>query len=145
MTSRRGRGLEILFLMVILMASVSYSAGQQKPRYDLLLKGGHVIDPANNIDRLMDVAVADGKIAAVEPDIPSAEAGKVVDVHGLYVTPGTDRHPCPYWLWRSARQLVFAERSLAYAAVRNAARSDVQFRSDHGGGRGEFGCSDLSA
>ena len=86
MTSRRG--LEILFLIGILTASVSYSAGQQKPRYDLLLKGGHVIDPANNIDRLMDVAVADGKIAAVQLDIPSAEAGKVVDARGLYVTPG---------------------------------------------------------
>jgi dihydroorotase len=61
---------------------------QKKLRYDLLLKGGHVIDPANHIDRVMDVAVADGKIAAVEPDIAPAQAGKVVDVRGLFVTPG---------------------------------------------------------
>ena len=66
----------------------SASGEQGKPRYDLLLKGGHVIDPANDIDRMMDVAVRDGKIAAVAPDIPAADAGKVVDVHGLYVTPG---------------------------------------------------------
>jgi dihydroorotase len=60
----------------------------QSPRYDLLLKGGHVIDPANHIDALMDVAVSGGKIAAVEKSIPASDAGKVVDVSGLYVTPG---------------------------------------------------------
>ena len=57
-------------------------------RYDLLLKGGHVIDPANGLDGKMDVAVSGDKIAAVEKDIPANLAGKVVDVSGLYVTPG---------------------------------------------------------
>src|SRR5579862_951030 len=61
---------------------------QQAPRYDLLLKGGHVIDPANGIDGKMDVGISSGKIAAVEKDIPANQAGKVVDVSGLYVTPG---------------------------------------------------------
>ncbi len=60
----------------------------QTPRYDLLLKGGHVIDPANNVDAVMDVAVVKDKIAAVEKDIPASQAGKVVDATGLYVTPG---------------------------------------------------------
>jgi len=60
----------------------------QVPRYDLLLKGGHVIDPANHIDELRDVAVFQGKIAAVEKNIPPEQAGKVVDVSTLYVTPG---------------------------------------------------------
>jgi dihydroorotase len=60
----------------------------QSPRYDLLIKGGHVIDPANHRDAVMDVAVSGGKIAAVEKDIPAATAGKVVDASGLYVTPG---------------------------------------------------------
>src|SRR5467141_3523707 len=58
------------------------------PRYDLLLKGGHVIDPANERDGRMDVAVYGGTIAAVEKDIPANQAAKVVDVSGLYVTPG---------------------------------------------------------
>ena len=58
------------------------------PRYDLLLKGGHVIDPANHIDDVRDVAVFQGKIAAVERDIPADRAGKVVDVSKLLVTPG---------------------------------------------------------
>jgi dihydroorotase len=56
--------------------------------YDLLLKGGHVIDGKNKISGVMDVAIADGKIAAVAADIPAAKAAKVVDVSGLYVTPG---------------------------------------------------------
>jgi dihydroorotase len=60
----------------------------QAPRYDLLLKGGHVIDPANHIDEVRDVAVLQGKIAAVEKNIPPDQAGKVVDVSNLYVTPG---------------------------------------------------------
>src|ERR671922_1881417 len=58
------------------------------PRYDLLLKGGHVIDPANGLDGKMDVAVSIGRIAAVEEDIPITQAAKVVDVSGFYVTPG---------------------------------------------------------
>src|SRR5438874_6141741 len=60
----------------------------QAPRYDLLLKGGHVIDPANLLDAVMDVAVLKDKIAAVEKDIPASQAGKVVNASGLYVTPG---------------------------------------------------------
>ena len=60
----------------------------QAPRYDLLLKGGHVIDPANHIDEVRDVAVFQGKIAAVDKNIPADQAGKVVDASKLYVTPG---------------------------------------------------------
>ena len=60
----------------------------QTARYDLLLKGGHVIDPANRLDAVMDVAISGGKIAAVEKSIPASEAGKVVDITGLWVTPG---------------------------------------------------------
>lgn len=61
---------------------------QTQHRYDLLLKGGHVIDPANHIDEVRDVAVFQGKIAAVEKNIPADQAGKVVDVSTLFVTPG---------------------------------------------------------
>jgi dihydroorotase len=60
----------------------------QTTRYDLLLKGGHVIDPANHIDEVRDVGVLQGKIAAVEKNIPADQAVKVVDVSKLYVTPG---------------------------------------------------------
>ena len=57
-------------------------------QYDVLLKGGHVIDPHNEINSARDVAVKDGKIARVAVNIPQSEAEKVVDVSGLYVTPG---------------------------------------------------------
>src|SRR5258708_14207759 len=56
--------------------------------YDLLLKGAHVIDPKNKISAGADVGVRDGLIAAVAPNIPTAQARKVVNVAGLYVTPG---------------------------------------------------------
>ena len=59
-----------------------------QPAFDLLLKGGHVIDPKNNIDGVMDVAIAAGKIARVARDIPAAQAAKTVSLAGLYVTPG---------------------------------------------------------
>jgi len=63
-------------------------AAWTQPRYDMLLKQGHVIDPANRIDGVMDIAVSNGKIARVAANIPVAEARKVIDAKGLYVTPG---------------------------------------------------------
>lgn len=82
-------------LSFVIIASLAIVLGfpcaivaQTPPHYDLLLKGGHVIDPANHIDEVRDVAVSQGKIAAVEKNIPADEAGKVVDVSKLYVTPG---------------------------------------------------------
>lgn len=55
---------------------------------DLLLKNGQVIDPANNINARLDVAIADGKIVNVAANIAANQAKKVVDVTGLYVCPG---------------------------------------------------------
>jgi len=75
-------------LCPIALFTLLASSSPAQTRYDLLLKGGHVIDPANHIDAVMDVAVSGGKIAAVSKDIPADSAGKVVDVSGLYVTPG---------------------------------------------------------
>lgn len=59
-----------------------------QPQYDLLMKGGHVIDPKNRIDGVRDVAVQGGKIARVAEHIDAAQARQVVDATGLYVTPG---------------------------------------------------------
>jgi dihydroorotase len=56
--------------------------------FALLLKGGHVIDPANGIDQEMDVAIVDKKIARVATEIPASEAVEVVDVSGHTVVPG---------------------------------------------------------
>ena len=56
--------------------------------YDLLLKGGSVIDPAQNLRGSLDVAVQDAKIAKVAANIPAAEARRVVHVPGKTVTAG---------------------------------------------------------
>jgi dihydroorotase len=80
--------LAITTALAIVIGSPFVTFAQTPPRYDLLLKGGHVIDPANHIDDVRDVAVFQGKIAAVEKDIPADQAGKVVDVSKLLVTPG---------------------------------------------------------
>jgi dihydroorotase len=77
-----------LVALILTIAGLHVSAVAQSSHYDLLLKGGHVIDPANHLDSVMDVAISGGKIAAVEKTIPPGSAGKVVDVTGLYVTPG---------------------------------------------------------
>lgn len=55
---------------------------------DLLIKGGHVIDSKNQINSKMDVAIVDGKIFKVSPNIPAQDARKVIDATGLYVSPG---------------------------------------------------------
>lgn len=57
-------------------------------QYDLLLQGGHVIDPKNKISAIRDVAIKGTQIAAVAAKIDPAQARKVVSVSGLYVTPG---------------------------------------------------------
>ena len=80
--------LAVITTLAIIIGSPLVTFAQTPPRYDLLLKGGHVIDPANHIDDVRDVAVFQGKIAAVERDIPADQAGKVVDVSKLLVTPG---------------------------------------------------------
>src|SRR5690348_1245965 len=69
------------FLLVALAAF-----GQDQ--YDLLIKGGHVIDPRNRISAVRDVAIQNHKIAEVASDIPTSKALKVIDAKGLYVTPG---------------------------------------------------------
>jgi dihydroorotase len=55
---------------------------------DLLLKGGHVIDPANGLDADLDVGIAGNVIARVGPNLPAGESTRVVDVSGYLVTPG---------------------------------------------------------
>jgi dihydroorotase len=72
------------FSILLLCANTIFA----QAAYDLLLKGGHVIDPKNKISAVRDVAIRDGLIAAVARDIPATQARKVVTVAGLYVTPG---------------------------------------------------------
>ena len=73
---------------LLVVAAAAGVASQSTARYDLLLRGGHVIDARNGINGVRDVAIAGGKIAAVEASIDPGSATRTVDVKGLYVTPG---------------------------------------------------------
>jgi len=78
--------------------TASSALAQETPRYDTVLKGGHVIDLANQINQQMDVAVLDGKIAGVDRNIPGSAGKTTVNVSGYYVTPGLiDLHICCYY------------------------------------------------
>jgi dihydroorotase len=78
--------IRVVALLFLLLAGLS--GGAQTPRYDVLLRGGHVMDPRNNISANRDVAIAGGKIAAVAAQINPADAAKTIDVAGLHVIPG---------------------------------------------------------
>jgi len=71
------------FSLVFLFLSLAFAQD-----YDLLLKGGHVIDGKNKISGVRDVAIKGGKIAEVAANIAPSKAHKVINVAGLYVAPG---------------------------------------------------------
>src|SRR5579871_6449840 len=70
----------------VFLFSVTIAAAQ--PQYDLLLKGGRVVDARNHLSARRDVAISGGRIAAVAENIPASAAVKTVAADGLYVTPG---------------------------------------------------------
>ena len=66
-------------------------------QFDLLLRGGRVIDPASNRDSIADIGVSDGRIGAIEPTLPAEAAREVIDVSGKIVTAGMiDTHAHVY-------------------------------------------------
>ena len=78
------------------MAAQAPPPGQQQRRFDILIKNGEVRDPSRNFRQRADVAVLDGKIAAIEANIPADRGLDVIDANGLYVTPGlVDLHTHP--------------------------------------------------
>jgi dihydroorotase len=73
-------------LFFLSMIFVLHSSNAQQ--YNIVIKGGHVIDTKNRINGIMDVAITDGKIARIAKDIDTSKAMQVVHAKGLYVTPG---------------------------------------------------------
>lgn len=73
------------FLLLSLLTLILSSISAQD--YSIVIKGGHVIDPKNNINEVMDVAIKENKIALVAKNIDAKQA-LVIDAKGLYVTPG---------------------------------------------------------
>ncbi|MEO8582288.1 MAG: amidohydrolase/deacetylase family metallohydrolase [Flavitalea sp.] len=107
------RILQVVLMVVVLLITVVSPGNLLAQNIDILLKGGHVIDPKNNIDNKMDVAIKDGKISQVATSIPAADAKKVVDVTGMYVTPGIiDMHTHLFFGTDSGSYLANADESL---------------------------------
>lgn len=77
------QGFSVIFSFLLLSLFNSHAQD-----IDLLLKGGHVIDPKNGINGTMDIGISAGKIIKVAPNIPANTSKKVIDVTGKYVTPG---------------------------------------------------------
>ncbi|MEJ7605715.1 MAG: hypothetical protein WKF37_05485 [Bryobacteraceae bacterium] len=74
----------LLLLAAALLASSSYA----QAIYDMVLKGGHVIDPKNKRNQRLDIAITGTRIAKIAAHIPSAHARRAVDVSDYFVTPG---------------------------------------------------------
>jgi dihydroorotase len=92
MRIKKGRAMKKYTVVIALFLAFTLSSagvfGQNSAKYDILLTGGHVIDPANNISKICDVAVSGGLIARVGENLPPGDAAKVVDVSGYIVSPG---------------------------------------------------------
>jgi dihydroorotase len=79
--------LRLCAVFCAMAASVS-GLTAQNPELDLLIRNGHVIDPKNAIDAVLDVGIAGGKITRVAANINPALARRIADATGLYVVPG---------------------------------------------------------
>ena len=80
--------VKTLGLAPLAAAQAPVVAQQRQRRYDILIKNGEVMDPSRSFRQKADLAVVEGKIAAIEPEIPAALGLDVIDAKGLYVTPG---------------------------------------------------------
>jgi hypothetical protein len=101
-----------------------FLAGRSAATYDLVIKGGRVIDPSVGLDAVRDVAIVAGKIAAVEADI-SGDAADIIDARGKIVAPGLiDIHT------HAARVAVFAPPASAEKINRTLTKSSCDNSTD---------------
>jgi dihydroorotase len=96
--------IKCLVISVILLATVSFVNAQI---YNTVIKGGHLIDPKNKVDELMDIAIRDGKIALVAKNIDASEGKQVIDAKDMFVTPGLiDMHVHVFYGTRNDQALM---------------------------------------
>lgn len=68
-----------------------------RPKHDLILAGGHIVDPASGTNMISDVAIHDGAISEIGRDLPDASGREIIDVSGQLVLPGLiDTHAHVY-------------------------------------------------
>lgn len=80
--------ISLIILTVLLLAPCRIEAQRSSGPSGIVIKGGNVIDPKNDINEIMDVAIRDGKIAQVAKDITAKPGELVINARGMYVTPG---------------------------------------------------------
>ena len=99
------------FILSAVLLAITYFLNAQS--YSTIIKGGHVIDPKNNIDGIMDIAIKDGKIALVAKNIDAREGKQVIDASDLYVTPGLiDIHVHVFYGTRYGQALMNGQSSV---------------------------------
>lgn len=109
----------ITFMLSWIGVVLLHPASAQK--YDLLIKAGHLIDPANNLDAQMDIAISQGKIIKVTKTISDSLAIKTIDASGLYIAPGfIDMH---------THVFVGSQPDLFANGVNSVSPDDFSFRS----------------
>jgi dihydroorotase len=100
----------LLILLILFMMS-GFAIAQT---YNIVIKGGHLIDPKNNIDEVMDLAIADGKIAMVAKNIDEKEGKQVINARDLFVTPGIiDLHVHVFYGTKMDQELMNGPSSVA--------------------------------
>ena len=84
------REITLLLTLLCILRTPLVQAQDRPPTqpYAILIRGGHVVDPKNKIDAIMDIAINDGRIVSIQKKIDTGQAVQVVDATGLYVTPG---------------------------------------------------------
>lgn len=87
----------VLFVFAFNIVKSQEQNESEKP-YSIIIKGGHVIDPKNKVNSLMDIAIKDGKIALLAKEIDGSKAVQLVNAKGMYITPGLiDLHVHFFW------------------------------------------------
>jgi dihydroorotase len=76
------------FLHTTALAAAAAVPHAHAPKYDVVIKGGRVIDPSQRLDRVLDVAISDGRLAALQPNIAASDGREVIDARGKIVTAG---------------------------------------------------------
>ena len=100
-----------LLILLILFIITGFAMAQT---YSIVIKGGHVIDPKNNIDAVMDIAIKDGKIALLAKNIDEKEGKQVINAKDMYVTPGIiDIHVHVYYGTKNDQALINGMTSVA--------------------------------
>ena len=90
--------LKQLFIFTLLFTVIFSVNAQSTKSYNIVIKGGHIIDPKNNVNSVMDIAIKDGKVAMIAKNIDASEGIQVVNAKGMYVTPGLiDIHVHFFW------------------------------------------------